>query len=68
MLEKLDIVVFSNDDIDLDDKDSDIVTFFSDRMGLVTIGFNKINLDDDNFDEDDTETIVHVRLKTWFSR
>ena len=41
VLEKLDNVVFSNDDIYLDDIDSDIVTFFSDGMGLVTIDFNK---------------------------
>ena len=41
MLKKLDNVVFSNDDIYLDDIDSDIVTFFSDVMGLVTTDFNK---------------------------
>ena len=40
MLEKLDNV-FSNDDMDLDDID-----FFSDGMGIVTIDFNNINLDD----------------------
>ena len=38
MLEELDNVIFSNDDINIDDIDSDIVTFFSDDMGLVTIG------------------------------
>ena len=48
MLEKLANVVFSNDDIDLGDIDSDIVTIFSDSMGLVTIDPNDINLDDDN--------------------
>ena len=38
MLEEPDNVIFSNDDINIDDIDSDIVTFFSDDMGLVTIG------------------------------
>ena len=27
-----------------------------------------INLDDDNFDADDPETIIHVRLMTWCNR
>ena len=41
--------------------DSDIMTFFSDVMGLVTIDLNNINhLDDDNLDEDDPETIVVI--------
>ena len=37
MFEKRDKIVFSNDDIDLDDTDSDIVTFFSYDMGHNTI-------------------------------
>ena len=61
MLENLDNVVFSNDEIDLDDIDSDIVTFFSDGMGLVTIDLNNISLDDCNFDEDDPETVIQIK-------
>ena len=61
MLENLDNVLFSNDEIDLDDIDSDIVTFFSDGMGLVTIDLNNISLDDCNFDEDDSETIIQIK-------
>ena len=53
MLKKLDTVVFSDDDIDLDGKDSDIFTFFTDDMSLVTIEVNNINLNDDNFDKND---------------
>ena len=59
MLEKND-VVFSTNDIDVD-IDSNIATFLSDGMDLVTIDLNNINLDD-YFDEDDPETIIHVRL------
>ena len=62
ILEELDDVVFSNDDIDLPDIDSGIVTFFSNEMGVITTDFDNINLDDDHFDEDDPETIIHVRL------
>ena len=54
-------MVFSNDEIDLDDIDSDIVTFFSDGMGLVTIDLNNISLDDCNFDEDDPETVIQIK-------
>ena len=35
MLENPDDVVFSNDEIDLDDTDSDFVTFYSDGMVLL---------------------------------
>ena len=68
MLEKLDNVEFYNDDIDLDDIDSNNVTFFSDGIRLFTIDLNYINLDDDNFEEDDPGNIDLVRLITWHNR
>ena len=37
-------------------------------MGLVIIDLDNINLDDDNFDEDALETIIHVRLMAWCNR
>ena len=40
MLEKIDNIAFSDDDIGFDDIESDIFTFFSDGMGLFTIDFN----------------------------
>ena len=43
----------------IDDIDSDIVIFFSDGVDLVTIDLNNINLDDDDFNEYDPETILH---------
>ena len=62
MLEILNDVVFSNDDIDLDYIDSSILIFFSGDMGIVTIDSNNIDLDVDNFDDNDVETINHVNL------
>ena len=45
------------------DKDFSKIKFFANQMGLLALDFNKINLDDGNdFDEDDPETIIHVRL------
>ena len=38
-------------------------------MGLTTIHFNNINLDDDNFDDDDgPKTITRVRRIVWCDR
>ena len=62
MLKKYDNVVFSNDDIDIDDIDSDIVTFFSGGMGYVTAGLNNFELNDNDFGKDNTANIVLVRL------
>ena len=33
-------------------------------MCINNIDLNNINLDYDNFDDDDSETIIHVRLMT----
>ena len=56
-----------NDHVDLDDIDSDIIIFFGEEVGLNTIDFDDINLDDVNCDGDDPETIIHVRLTAWCS-
>ena len=59
MFETLDDVVFSNDNID-----SNIVTFFSCDISLNIKDLPNIDFDDDNFDNEDTEAIIHVRLLT----
>ena len=68
-LEKFDKFVFSNDYIDFGDINSHTFTFFSDDMGLVAIELKNFNLDyDGNFDENDFETIIHVRLMVCWNR
>ena len=64
ILEKLDNSLFSNGDIFFHVVDSNTVPFQRDDMGFNTIDLNDNNLGDDgnNFDEDDPETINHVRL------
>ena len=37
-------------------------------MGTLSVDLDKINLDNGNFDEDDPETLLHVRLVTWHNR
>ena len=63
MIDKIDNVVFSNDGIVFGNIDSDIVTFFSNYVGLNSINRNNNNLDDVNFDVCDPETVNHVRLE-----
>ena len=47
----------------------DILTFFSNQMGILGVDLDKINLDDDsNFDEDDPETIFHVIFLAWHNK
>ena len=61
MLEKFDDALNANDDTLLFDEDFSKATSFANRVDL-----DKINLDDDNdFDVDNPETIIHVRLLAW---
>ena len=62
MFEKLD---HANDDIIFVNEDSNYVTFFSADIGIFSVDLNNINLADFNFDEDDPETIIHVRFLAW---
>ena len=49
-------------------EDFDKVTFIANQRYIV-VDLEKINLDNDNnFDEDDTDTIIHVRLLVWRSK
>ena len=66
MLEKLDNSVFNNNDIFSHDVDSNFITFLGDDMGFNTVDLNNIKLDEggNNFDEEDSETIINVRLIT----
>ena len=34
-------------------------------MGILTLNFNSINLDDTNCDEVNSETAIHIKLLTW---
>ena len=37
-------------------------------MGILCVNRDKINLDNGNFDKDDPESLLHVRLVTWRNR
>ena len=43
-------------------EDSGDAIFSCNKMDILSIDLNNINLNDTNYDEDDPETIIHVRL------
>ena len=63
MVEKFDNSSRANDDILFYNEDFDRVTFISNQRHILAVDLDKINLhNDNNFDEDDSDTIIHVRL------
>ena len=44
------------------------VTFFSNKIDISSVDINNINLVDGNFDNDDPETIIHVRCMDCHNR
>ena len=68
MLEKLNNALHVNDDILFYNEDFDNVTFIANQRLLLALDLDKINLDNDNnFDEGDPDTIIHVGLLAWCS-
>ena len=53
--------LFADDDILFFDEHFDNVTFSTDEKRI-------LNIDDANFDEDNPETIIHVRHMAWCNR
>ena len=46
-------------------EDSDNVVFTCNEMGIFNIDLNNIIFDDTNYDEDDSDAIISVRLLAW---
>ena len=65
MIKNFDTALFAGDDILFLVEDSGNVIFCSDEIGILNIDLNNINLDCVNFDEDDSETMIHVRFMAW---
>ena len=66
MLEKFDNALHANDDILSYNEDFNNVTFITNQRHILAVVLDKINLD--NFDEDDPNTIIHVRHLAWLSK
>ena len=61
MIGKLDTALYADDGLLFVDEESGDVTFCCDEMGILIVNLNNINLDN-NFDEDDPNTIILIRL------
>ena len=57
MIKKLIILYFKDD--------SGNVIYFCNEMGILSIDLDDINLEDTKYNEDESETIIHVRLLAW---
>ena len=66
-IEKLYTALYAEENIFYFDEDSDNVVFSCNEMGILNTDLKNINLDD-NFDEDDPDTIILIRLLAWHSK
>ena len=65
MLGKLDNAFYANDTLFFYNEDFDKATFIANQIHIFAVDLDEINIDNDNnFDEDDADTIIHVRLLT----
>ena len=62
MIKKLFTALYSDENIHYFDEDFGNVVFNCNEIGILNIDLNCINLDGNNFDEGDPDTIIHVRL------
>ena len=63
-MKKLYTALYADENILCFNEDSGDVVFNCNVMGIFIIDLNNVNLDN-NFDEDDPETIILIRLLTW---
>ena len=69
MLGKSDNDLHAHDDILFCNEYFDKVTFISNQRHIIAVDLDKTNLDNDNnFDEDDSNTITQVSLLAWVSK
>ena len=64
MIKELYTVLYADENILYFNEDSGNVTFCCNEMGILDIGFNNINVDN-NFYEHDPDTIILTRLLAW---
>ena len=64
MIKKLYTALYADENILYFNEDSGNVVFTYNETGILNIDLNSINLDI-NFDEDDSDTIVLIRLLAW---
>ena len=68
IIKKLLTGLYTDDHIFYFNEDSSDVIFSCNQMDILSVDLNNTNHGDTNYDEDDPETIVHVRLFAWNSK
>ena len=68
MIKKLLTVLYSYDKLLYFNEDSSDAMFFCNEMCILSIDLNNINLNDTNYNEEEPQTIIHVRLLAWQSK
>ena len=64
VIKKLFTALYTDENILYLNEDSGNVVFSCNEMGILNMGVKNINLDN-NFDEDDPDTIIIIRLLAW---
>ena len=64
MIDKIYNVLYADENIVYFNENSGDATFSCNEMGILSVDLNNINLDN-NFDEDDPDTIIFIRLLAW---
>ena len=65
MIKNLLTALYTDDDMLFFNEDSDDFIVFCNERGILSVYHNKINLDDINYDVDDVDAIIHIRLLAW---
>ena len=60
MIKKILTDLYADENIFSFNEDSGNTIFSDNEMSILSIDLNKINLNDTNYDEDDSETIIHI--------
>ena len=62
MIKKRSTALYADENILYFNEDSGNVAFSSNEMDILNVDLNNINLDDTNYEEDDPDTIILIRL------
>ena len=65
LFKKIFTALYANENILHFDEDFGNVVFNCNELGILNTDLNYINLNDNDFDKDDSGTIIHVRLLAW---
>ena len=65
MVIKILTALYADDNILYFNEDPGDAIFSCNEIGILSIDLNDINFDDTNYDKDDPETIIYIRLLAW---